>query len=108
MNSVFEELANLDRLIHEPARLAVLTALSSCQKTDFLFLQRLTGLSAGNLSAHLSKLEEAHLVKTEKTIVAKKTKTHVFITGQGQEEINEYWQKIESLRSGAKNWQSME
>ena len=48
MSSVFEEMAGLDRLIHEPARLAVLTALSYCEKADFLFLQRLTGLSAGS------------------------------------------------------------
>ena len=73
MSSAFEELANLDRLIHEPARLAILTALASCQKTDFTFLQRLTGLSAGNLSVQLSKLEEAKLVNTEKKIVAKRT-----------------------------------
>lgn len=105
MNSVFEKLANLDRLIHEPARLAILTALDSCQKTDFLFLQRLTGLSAGNLSVHLSKLEEVKFVKTEKIIVAKRTKTHVYITGKGHEAINQYWKNIETLRSDAESWQ---
>jgi len=105
MGSVFEELANLNRLIHEPARLAVLTALASCQKTDFLFLQRLTGLSAGNLSVHLSKLEAAEFVKIEKKIVAKRTQTHVYITVEGREAITQYWKKIESIRSDAESWQ---
>ncbi|HEY3056658.1 MAG TPA: transcriptional regulator, partial [Thermoanaerobaculia bacterium] len=58
----FERLAGLDRLVHEPARLSILTALSACKSADFLFLQRLTGLSKGNLSSHLSKLEEGGLV----------------------------------------------
>ncbi|MEN8172169.1 MAG: transcriptional regulator [Chloroflexota bacterium] len=104
MNNIFQELANLDRLIHEPARLAVLTALASCQKTDFLFLQRLTGLSAGNLSVHLSKLEDAGLVKSEKKIVAKRTQTHVNITEEGRDSIARYWEKIETLRNDAENW----
>ena len=106
MSSTFKELANLDRLIHEPARLAILTALASCQKTDFIFLQRLTGLSAGNLSVQLSKLEEAKLVTTEKKIVAKRTKTHVFITSKGQESIRQYWKKMEDLHNAAGSWKS--
>ena len=105
MSNVFEELTKLDRLIHEPARLAVLTALSACQETDFLFLRRLTGLSAGNFSVHLSKLEDAGLVKTEKKIVAKRTHTHISITKKGNEAIGDYWRKIESLRKDADNWE---
>ena len=57
MPAPFEHIAELDRLIHEPARLAILTALRACRTADFLFLQRLTGLSNGNLSSHLAKLE---------------------------------------------------
>jgi DNA-binding transcriptional ArsR family regulator len=104
VSSVFEELTKLDRLIHEPARLAILTALNACRETDFLFLRRLTGLSAGNLSVHLSKLEDAELLRTEKKIVAKRTHTHISITIKGNEAINNYWHKIESLRSEADNW----
>jgi DNA-binding transcriptional ArsR family regulator len=105
VSNVFEELTKLDRLIHEPARLAVLTALNACRETDFLFLRRLTGLSAGNLSVHLSKLEDAELVKTEKKIVAKRTHTHISITEKGNKAINNYWRKIESLRNDADNWE---
>ena len=52
-----------DRLVHEPARLAILTALSACQKADFLLLLTITGLTKGNLSSHLTKLEEAGLAQ---------------------------------------------
>jgi DNA-binding MarR family transcriptional regulator len=104
MGSVFEELAGLNRLIHEPARLAILTALSYCQTADFLFLQRLTGLSAGNLSVHLTKLEDVGLICTEKHIVARRTKTQVRITDEGRIEIQQHWKKLEDLRSAAGDW----
>jgi sugar phosphate isomerase/epimerase len=55
----FERIIEADKLVHEPARLAVLTALSACKAADFVFLQQLTGLQAGNLSQHLAKLAEA-------------------------------------------------
>ena len=71
MTSPFEELANLDKLIHEPARLAILTALSACESADFIALRRLTGLSDGNLSIQLSKLEEAKLVGLQNNLLAK-------------------------------------
>ena len=54
-----EEDLVLDRLIHEPGRLAILTVLSSVRDADFVFLQRATGLTKGNLSSHLTKLEDA-------------------------------------------------
>ncbi len=105
MSSVFEEMASLDRLIHEPARLSILTALSYCEKADFLFLQRLTGLSAGNLSVHLSKLEEARLIRIEKQIVAKRSNTQVAITVEGRLAVQEHWKKLEKLRDAAGQWQ---
>jgi DNA-binding transcriptional ArsR family regulator len=104
MASVFEEMAALDRLVHEPARLAILTALSACQNADFLFLQRLTGLSAGNLSVHLAKLEEARLVKTEKRIVGKRLNTRIEICDAGRQAIELHWQKLEELRRASANW----
>jgi hypothetical protein len=51
--STFDEVDQLDRLVHEAARLVILTALPSCASADFVFLQRITGLTNGNLSAHL-------------------------------------------------------
>ena len=102
MSSPFEELAHLDRLVHEPGRLAILTALSACQSADFTFLLQLTGLSKGNLSSHLSKLEEAGLVQIEKRFVGKTPNTLVSLTQMGQEAITRHWQLLDKLREGTR------
>jgi len=104
MTSPFEEMVDLDRLIHEPARLAVMTALSACQSADFLYLQRLTGLTKGNLSSHLSKLEEAGLVQIDKRFVGKMPNTLVSLTAQGRTAIDQHWQQLDRLRNGADRW----
>ena len=101
----FEQLANLDRRVHDPARLSILTALSACERADFLFLQRITGLTKGNLSSHLSKLEEAGLVETEKRFVNKKTQTLIRLTGEGRGAIEDYWREMEQVRKSAASWQ---
>jgi DNA-binding transcriptional ArsR family regulator len=101
----FEQLANLDRRVHEPTRLAILAALSACERADFLFLQRITGLTKGNLSSHLSKLEEGGLVEIEKRFVDKKTQTLVRLSSDGREAIDGYWKEIETLRKSAAGWQ---
>jgi DNA-binding MarR family transcriptional regulator len=105
VSNVFEEITKLDRLIHEPARLAILTALNACQKADFTFLRRLTGLSAGNLSVQLSKLETAGLLSSEKKIKAKRTHTMVTITPKGAEAVQNYWKKMETLQAQANDFQ---
>jgi DNA-binding MarR family transcriptional regulator len=92
-----EELV-LDRLVHEPGRLAILTVLSSVADADFLFLQRTTGLTKGNLSSHLAKLEEAGLVTIEKRFVRKKPNTKVALTAAGRERISHHWEQLERLK----------
>ena len=104
MKAPFEELAGLDRLIHEPARLAVLTALASCESADFLYLQRLTGLSKGNLSSHLSKLEEAELVTVEKQFKGKTPLTRIAATDKGRQAVEQHWRQLEQLRTQARSW----
>jgi DNA-binding transcriptional ArsR family regulator len=104
MNNPFEEMAGLDRLIHEPARLAILTALASCKSADFLFLQRLTGLSGGNLSSHVSKLEEAGLVHLEKQFIDKRPNTRIEISDQGRKAVREHWKKLDQLGEKAREW----
>jgi DNA-binding transcriptional ArsR family regulator len=103
MNRAYEELANLDRLIHEPARLAVLTALCDVASADYLFLQHLTGLTAGNLSAHLSKLADAGLVSIEKQFVNHRPNTQVQITPQGRAAIETHWKKLEDIRRATRH-----
>jgi DNA-binding transcriptional ArsR family regulator len=104
----FEQLADLDRLIHEPARLSILTALSACRSADFLFLQRLTGLSKGNLSAHLSKLETGELVEIAKTYAGKIPRTTVRLTRGGRTQLERHWNDLDRLRVAARHWQSDE
>jgi DNA-binding transcriptional ArsR family regulator len=89
----------LDRLIHEPGRLAILTVLSSVKAADFVFLQRATGLTKGNLSSHLTKLEEAALVTIEKRFVRKLPNTNVALTALGRKRIAAHWEQLERLRS---------
>ncbi len=94
MNDDLRALTDLDRLIHEPARLLIVTILSGVISADFLFLQRETGLTKGNLSAHLSKLEEAGYVKIEKTFKEKLPLTVCKLTGTGQKALAKYRQQV--------------
>ena len=104
MSNPFEDLAGLDKLIHEPARLAIMTALNAADHAEFLFLQSLTGLTKGNLSAHLSKLEEAGWVLIDKHFEGKKPVTQVALTKTGRAAIAAHWQRLDQLRNQAKDW----
>lgn len=103
MSSPFEDLTNLDRLVHEPARLAILTALDACRHADFMYLQSLTGLANGNLSQHLSKLEAGGLVAITRAFAGKTPKTVVRLTPDGRSAIRAYWRKLEQTRREAHN-----
>ena len=100
----FEALAGLDRLVHEPARLAILTALSACASADFLYLQRLTGLTKGNLSSHLAKLEEGGLIETENTFVGKVPNTRLRLSPPGRAAVDEHWQRLAEIKQRAALW----
>ena len=89
----------LDRLIHEPGRLAILTVLSSVKAADFVFLQRTTGLTKGNLSSHLTKLEAGGLVRIEKRFVQKKPNTKIELTPEGKRRVTDHWHQLERLKS---------
>lgn len=108
MGEPFEELAGLDRLIHDPSRLAILTALRSTAGANFLYLRRLTGMSKGNLSNHLMKLEEAGLVSIEKKFVGKKGVTTAGLTEEGRGAIEAHWRGLERLNKEAQLWSEPE
>ena len=88
-----------DRLVHKPGRLAILTVLSSVNDADFLFLQRTTGLTKGNLSSHLTKLKKTGLMTIEKRFVRKKPNTKVSLTTTGTERIAHHWAQLERLKT---------
>lgn len=97
MDSTLRGVTDLDRLIHEPARLLILTILSPIASADFLFLQRETGLTKGNLSAHLSKLEEAGYVKIEKTFKGKLPLTICSLTTAGKKALSQYRRQLQDF-----------
>lgn len=103
MSNLHQQINDLDRVVHEPARLAILTVLSACEGADFTFLQRATGLTNGNLSAHLSKLEMAGLVGIAKQFLGKRPQTMVSLTALGRDQITQHWRQLEKLRSDARN-----
>lgn len=100
----FEELSQLDRVIHEPARLAILTALAACHTADFRYLQSVTALTQGNLSRHLTKLEARGLIEIEKSIKGKVPNTSVRLTRTGRNGIELYWRRLERFGRSAKVW----
>jgi len=87
-------LTDLDRVIHSPARLMMMTYLYVVESVDFIFLMRLTGLTWGNLSSHLSTLEEAEYVNIEKRFIQKKSHTMVNLTDKGRQAFRDYKQLL--------------
>lgn len=81
---------SIDKLIHEPARLNIMTHLYVIESADFLFLMRRTGLTFGNLSAHMSKLEDAGYIQIIKEFIGKKPHTMLRITEKGRQAFDEY------------------
>ncbi len=81
---------SIDKLIHEPARLNIMTNLYVIESADFLFLMRRTGLTFGNLSAHMSKLEQAGYIEVIKEFIGKKPYTMLRITEKGRQAFDEY------------------
>jgi DNA-binding transcriptional ArsR family regulator len=89
--------ADVDRMIHEPARLMILTILSAVDSADFLYLQRETGLTKGNLSSHLSKLEDAEYITIEKTYRGKIPLTICKLSGNGRRAFTEYRDQLKYI-----------
>ena len=83
-------LMELDRVVHEPARLAAMSLLYVVDSADFTFLMNQTGLTWGNLSAHMSKLEEAGYVEVEKIFKGRRPNTSFRLTPQGRTAFHEY------------------
>jgi DNA-binding MarR family transcriptional regulator len=88
----------LDRLVHDPARLTIMSVLAYTGDADFVFLQRAAELTKGNLSSHLAKLENAGLVRIEKRFVERRPRTSVALTAEGRKRIERHWQQLERLR----------
>jgi len=80
----------LDKTIHEPGRLLILIYLFSVEKADFTFLKLQTGMTQGNLSSHLQKLESAGYIQTEKKFRNRRPLTLLKITEKGRDAFRSY------------------
>lgn len=96
-NKDLVSISNIDRTIHAPARLLIMAYLSVVESADFTFLMNQTGLTRGNLSSHMSKLEEAGYIAVTKEFVEKIPRTLIRLTGDGKEAIESYRQNMKHV-----------
>jgi DNA-binding MarR family transcriptional regulator len=87
-------LPELDRLIHEPARLSIMALLYVLESADFVFVMNQTGLTWGNLSAHMSRLEGAGYLEVEKTFKGKRPHTTLRLTEKGRSAFRDYLREM--------------
>ena len=90
MSAKIQPLAEIDRIIHEPARLMIVALLAAVEEADFQYLRQATVLTQGNLSTHLTKLNEAGYVAIEKTFRGKYPLTICRLTERGKEVLDNY------------------
>lgn len=86
-------MTELDKIIHEPARLRIMASLVTLdpdEQVDFAYLRGLLKLTNGNLGAHLAKLEKEGYIKLRKTFIARKPRTFVTTTGKGRDAFKQH------------------
>jgi len=88
---------DVDKIIHEPARLNIMAQLYVIESADFLFMMRRTGLTFGNLSAHMSKLESAGYINIIKEFIGKKPHTMLKLTDKGKQAFDKYRQQMKQF-----------
>jgi DNA-binding transcriptional ArsR family regulator len=89
---------DLDRIIHEPARLRILMLLAGVESADFTFLLNTLGMTSGNLSSHLDRLEKSGYVEVKKSFDGKMPNTDVRLSASGRTALDEYWKEIDQIR----------
>jgi DNA-binding MarR family transcriptional regulator len=89
----------LDRVIHEPVRLRIMTMLSALDTADFNFLVSTLGLTKGNLSSHVDKLEQAGYVRVKKSFNGKITNTQYGLTRKGRAALEKHWEELDQIRA---------
>ncbi len=92
-----QTILDLDRMVHEPARLAILTVLAAAEEVEFLFLMQVTGLSKGNLSSHAQKLETTGYVEVLKSFRGRIPSTRYRITAAGRSALAAYHRQLTNV-----------
>jgi len=96
-NEELQPIADIDPLIHAPTRLKIMAYLSIVESADFTFLMQQTGLTRGNLSVNLRKLEEAGYVSITKEFVERIPRTLLRLTADGRQAIQVYRDNMRSV-----------
>jgi DNA-binding MarR family transcriptional regulator len=94
MNEQLKAISKLDRVIHEPSRLMIISVLWAIKECDFLYLLHETKMNKGNLSCHLTRLEAANYIKIEKTYRGKVPKTLLCLTRIGRTAFDRYCKNL--------------
>lgn len=89
--------ANLDPLIHAPARLNIMMLLYVVESLDYVFLKNQTGLSWGNLATHLGKLDDAGYIEIKKGYQGKKPHSMIQLTAPGRSAFQAYKKAFQQL-----------
>ena len=92
-------MTDLDRTIHEPARLRIVTILSGVDVADFNFLLQTLGLTKGNLSSHIDRLERAGYVDVTTSFKGKIPHTEFRLTSDGRDALAAYWESLDAIRA---------
>jgi DNA-binding transcriptional ArsR family regulator len=108
MRADVENFLSIDRVVHEPARLVILTVLAEAEEVEFRFLERVSGLTKGNLSSHLAKLEGAGYLVVKKFFRGKLPATSLKITRAGRRALKKYRQQLYRALRGKRNPRSVQ
>jgi DNA-binding transcriptional ArsR family regulator len=100
MRADLEGFLTLDRVVHEPARLVILTVLAQAEEVEFKFLEAVSGLTKGNLSSHIGKLEEAGYLVVKKFFRGKVPATSLKITRAGRSALKKYREQLNQALHG--------
>jgi DNA-binding MarR family transcriptional regulator len=93
----------IDKIVHEPARLRVMMILSGIEQADFNFLLTTLSLTRGNLSRHMEKLESAGYLKVNKSFKGKIPNTSYQLTQKGSEALAQYWENLDAVRQSGQS-----
>jgi predicted ArsR family transcriptional regulator len=96
-------MSELDATVHQPVRLRILMVLSGVASADFDFMLNTLGLTNGNLSSHMARLEDAGYVKVTKTFRGKLPHTSYSMTAKGKQALAGYWEALDEIRALAKS-----
>jgi DNA-binding MarR family transcriptional regulator len=96
MKPQIRNIAELDRIIHEPGRLMIVALLYAVEKSDFLYIQHETAMNKGTLSSHLSRLEEAGYIEVAKTYRGKVPQTLLKLTTEGRQAFEAYRKSLKA------------